>query len=82
MPDKLLFSDGIWRLGLDLNCLGVGTSSNNTDILERETDFDSKPIYQEPDIDSECLKHTPEAMKVQEGEPKCLETMFRGEINK
>ncbi len=53
---------GPWRLGLELNFLGVGTRSNNTDILETETDFDSKLIYQEPDIDSEGLKHTPEAM--------------------
>lgn len=41
----------------------------DTEILERETDFDSQPKHQEPDTDSEGPERTPEPMKVQEGEP-------------
>lgn len=39
------------------------------EILERETDFNSLPIYQEPDTDSEGLRSIPEATRVQEAEP-------------
>ncbi len=41
----------------------------DTDISERQTDFHSQPIYQDPHTDSEGLKSTPETMKIQEGEP-------------
>ncbi len=37
----------------------------DTDISERQTDFHSQPIYQDPHTDSES---TPETMKIQEGE--------------